>query len=89
VNPRLKDADVALVVGACDVVNPAAIHTQGTPISGMPILAAHEARRVIVFNLDEKPGYSGVPNTLYDDPRTLLLLGDAKETVAEVIRRLG
>jgi NAD/NADP transhydrogenase beta subunit len=89
VNPRLKDADVALVVGACDVVNPAAIHTQGTPISGMPILAAHEARGVIVFNLDEKPGYSGVPNTLYDDPRTLLLLGDAKETVAEVIRRLG
>ncbi len=89
VNPRLKDADVAVVVGACDVVNPAAIHSQGTPISGMPILAAHEARAVIVCNLDEKPGYSGVPNTLYDDPRTLLLLGDAQETVAEVVRRLG
>ena len=55
----------------------------------MPILAAHEARAVIVCNLDEQPGYSGVPNTLYDDPRTLLLLGDAQETVAEVVRRLG
>jgi len=89
VNDRLKDTDLALVVGACDVVNPAAVTTTGTPISGMPILLAHEARRVIVFNLDDRPGYSGVENPLYDDPRTLLLLGDAKSTVAEVRRRLG
>ena len=89
VNDRLKDTDLALVVGACDVVNPAAVTTTGTPISGMPILLAHEAKHVIVFNLDDRPGYSGVENPLYDDPKTLLLLGDAKTTVAEVRRRLG
>jgi len=89
VNDQLQETDVAVVVGACDVVNPAAVTTTGTPISGMPILLAHEARRVIVFNLDDRPGYSGVENPLYDDPKTLLLLGDAKETVAEVRRRLG
>jgi len=88
VNDRLRDTDLALVVGACDVVNPAAVTTTGTPISGMPILLAHQARQVIVFNLDDRPGYSGVENPLYDDPKTLLLLGDAKETVAQVIRRL-
>lgn len=89
VNDRLKDTDLALVVGACDVVNPAAVTTTGTPISGMPILLAHEAKHVVVFNLDDRPGYSGVQNPLYDDPRTLLLLGDAKATVAEVRQRLG
>jgi len=89
VNDRLKDTDLALVVGACDVVNPAAVTTTGTPISGMPILLAYEAKRVIVFNLDDRPGYSGVENPLYDDPKTLLLLGDAKTTVAEVRQRLG
>jgi NAD(P) transhydrogenase subunit beta len=64
VNTEMKDADVMSVIGACDVVNPAAIEKEGTPISWMPILAAHEARRVIVCNLDEKPGYSGVQNPL-------------------------
>lgn len=89
INDELEETDLAVVVGACDVVNPAAVTTTGTPISGMPILLAHKARQVIVFNLDDRPGYSGVENPLYDDPRTLLLLGDAKETVAEVRRRLG
>ena len=89
VNDQLQDTDLVLVVGACDVVNPAAVTSTGTPISGMPILMAHLARKVIVFNLDDKPGYSGVENPLYDDPRTLLLLGDAKATVSEVLRRLA
>jgi hypothetical protein len=60
VNPRFADTDVALVFGACDVVNPAAIQSEGTPISGMPILMAHEAQKVIICNFDKKPGYSGV-----------------------------
>ncbi len=89
VNDRFKQTDLVLVVGACDVVNPSAIRTQGTPISGMPILLAHEARHVIVCNLDDRPGYSGVENPLYDDPKTLLLLGDAKATVGEILRRLA
>jgi len=85
VNPELKDTDVVLVIGACDVVNPAAIETEGTPISGMPILATHEARRVIVCNLDEKPGYSGVQNPLYTKERTIMLLGDAKKSMEALI----
>lgn len=83
--PQLPETDVALVVGACDVVNSAAIAVPGTPISGMPIVRVHEARCVIVCNLDRKPGYSGVENPLYDDPKAILLLGDAKETAARLL----
>lgn len=84
INDDFASTDAVLVVGACDVVNPAAITVEGTPISGMPILNVHEAKSVIVCNLDEKPGYSGVPNPLYDEPQAVLLFGNAKETVAEL-----
>jgi len=86
INDDFAATDAALIVGACDVVNPAAISAADTPISGMPILNAHEAGTVIVCNLDEKPGYSGVPNPLYDNPRTILVFGDAKQTVGELLR---
>ena len=66
------------------MVNPAAIDVEGTPISGMPILAAHEARQIVVCNMDERPGYSGVQNPLYANPKTILLLGDAKVTVGQL-----
>jgi len=89
VNGRFDETDAVLVVGACDVVNPAAITTEGTPISGMPILQAHKARRVIVCNLDEKPGYSGVDNPLYSSPKTMLLLGDAKSTITDLIEGIA
>jgi NAD(P) transhydrogenase subunit beta len=89
VNPLFAKTDVALVVGACDVVNPAAIKTEGTPISGMPILLAHEARKTIVCNFDEKPGYSGVPNPLYQNDNTIMVLGDAKETANDLIQALN
>ena len=85
VNPVFAEADAALVVGACDVVNPAAISVEGTPISGMPILMAHEAKRVIVCNYDSSPGYSGVTNPLYASGKSILLWGDAKETVGALI----
>jgi NAD(P) transhydrogenase subunit beta len=88
INDQFAQTDLVLIVGACDVVNPAAIHAKGTPISGMPILAAHEARQVIVCNLDERPGYSGVANPLYTDPKTILLLGDAKATLGDLLARL-
>lgn len=88
VNGQFAQTDVALVVGACDVVNPAAIEASNTPISGMPILRADEARHVIVCNLDERPGYSGVPNPLYHNPKTILLLGDAKATVGKLRQQL-
>jgi len=79
---------VALVVGACDVVNPAAIDAPDTPISGMPILRADQARRAIVYNLDERPGYSGVPNPLYKSDKTLLVLGDAKTSLRRTLEML-
>lgn len=88
INPDFPETDLALVVGACDVVNPAAMQAANTPISGMPIIRAHEARRVAVCNLDDRPGYSGVPNPLYRDPKTIMLLGDAKDSVGRLLRSL-
>lgn len=88
INSDFARTDVALVVGACDVVNPAAIETTGTPISGMPILRADEAGQVIVCNLDDRPGYSGVDNPLYSYPRTMMLLGDAKQSVGRLLEGL-
>jgi NAD(P) transhydrogenase subunit beta len=84
VNPLFGETDVALVVGACDVVNPAAIESEGTPISGMPILLAQDAKRIIVCNFDTNPGYSGVPNPLYNNSKTILLTGDARETISNM-----
>jgi NAD(P) transhydrogenase subunit beta len=89
INPEFKDTDLVLIIGACDVVNSAAISVEGTPISGMPILMAHEAKRIIVCNLDEKPGYSGVKNPLYKNDKTILFLGDAKETVSQLVEMLS
>jgi H+-translocating NAD(P) transhydrogenase subunit beta len=88
VNPLFEETEVALIVGACDVVNPAAIDLPGTPISGMPILMAHRAKTVIVCNLDTQPGYSGVPNPLYDNLKSILLLGDAQKTAGDLIAAL-
>jgi H+-translocating NAD(P) transhydrogenase subunit beta len=85
INPAFSDTDLCLVIGACDVVNPAAMETDGSPISGMPILKAHEAKTVVVCNLDDQPGYSGVANTLYQNPKTLMLPGNAKETLRQMI----
>ncbi|HQH24049.1 MAG TPA: NAD(P)(+) transhydrogenase (Re/Si-specific) subunit beta [Bacteroidales bacterium] len=80
INPDFENTDLVIVVGACDVVNPAAITMKNTPISGMPILMAHLARRILICNLDEKPGYSGIDNPLYRNEKAILLLGDARET---------
>lgn len=88
INPEFSETDAALVVGACDVVNPMAITAEGTPIYGMPILHAHEARKVIVCNLDEKPGYSGVENPLYRRDNVIMALGNADETLARIIEKL-
>ncbi|MBN1481549.1 NAD(P)(+) transhydrogenase (Re/Si-specific) subunit beta [candidate division KSB1 bacterium] len=84
INSDFKDTDLAIVIGASDVVNPAAKKAKGTPISGMPILNAHEAKNVIVCNLDERPGYSGVRNSLYKNKNAILLFGDAKETLKKL-----
>lgn len=86
INPEMDKADLALVIGANDVVNPAANTAEGTPIYGMPVLNAGEAKRLILCNFDTKPGYAGVPNPLYeDDPNRLLLLGDAKDSLQKLL----
>lgn len=89
VNPEFRRTDFVLIVGACDVVNPTAIHKEGTPISGMPILLAHEAKNVVVCNLDRRPGYSGVENPLYNNENTILMLGDAKNTIGLIIEKMA
>jgi len=88
INPEFPSTDLAIVVGACDVVNPAAVSREDTPISGMPILAAHEARCVLVCNLDDRPGYSGVDNPLYLNPKAILAFGDAKTSLRELLQAL-
>ena len=85
VNDEFKECDAAIIIGANDVVNPAANTAEGTPIYGMPVLNAADAKHIIVCNFDDKPGYAGVPNPLYEAENTIMMLGDAKETVAELM----
>ncbi|NLB82392.1 MAG: NAD(P)(+) transhydrogenase (Re/Si-specific) subunit beta [Clostridiaceae bacterium] len=85
INDEFSDTDLVIVIGANDVVNPAANTAEGTPIYGMPILKAEDAKHIIVCNFDTKPGYAGVDNPLYNNPKTIMLTGDAKETVQSLI----
>jgi NAD(P) transhydrogenase subunit beta len=85
VNPQLPTTDVALVVGANDVVNPAARTTPGAPIYGMPILEVGQAQQVVFLKRSMRPGFAGIDNDLLHDPRTTLLFGDAKESLAKVV----
>lgn len=85
VDPEFRNADVALVVGANDVVNPAAETSPGAPIYGMPILHAIQARQVIFLKRSMRPGFAGIENELLHEPQTSLLFGDAKDTLAKVL----
>jgi NAD(P) transhydrogenase subunit beta len=84
-NSRLKTADVALIVGANDVVNPAAKNSPGSPIFGMPILDVAGAKSVIFLKRSMRPGFAGIENELLFEPQTTLLFGDAKETLSKVL----
>jgi NAD(P) transhydrogenase subunit beta len=84
INDEFSSTDLVIVVGANDVINPAANTAEGTPIYGMPILNAHLAKNIIIFNKDTNPGYAGVQNTLYELDKVILKLGDAKDTISEV-----
>ncbi len=88
INPAFADTDIAIIVGACDVVNPEAMTAEGTPIYGMPILRAHEARHVLVFNMNTRPGYSGVENSLYQRDHVSLLLGNASSTLDKFLNNI-
>jgi H+-translocating NAD(P) transhydrogenase subunit beta len=84
-NPEMSTADVALVVGANDTVNPAAISTPGSPIFGMPIIHADEAENIIFLKRSMRPGFAGIDNELLYDPKTTMLFGDAKDTLAKLV----
>ncbi|WP_024469896.1 NAD(P)(+) transhydrogenase (Re/Si-specific) subunit beta [Treponema pedis] len=89
INGEFEKADLAVIIGASDVVNPAANTAEGTPIYGMPVLAADKAKKLVICNFDLQPGYAGVPNPLYEpNPNILMLLGDAKDSIAKILKSL-
>jgi proton-translocating NAD(P)+ transhydrogenase subunit beta len=88
IDPEFKQADVALVVGANDVVNPAAETMPGAPIYGMPILHANQARQVVFMKRSMRPGFAGIENELLYEPTTTLLFGDAKDTMGKLLAEL-
>jgi NAD(P) transhydrogenase subunit beta len=86
INPEMPQTDVALVVGANDVVNPAARHDKSSPIFGMPIIDADKARAVIAIKRSMNPGFAGIENELYYADRTLMAFGDAKRVLGDVVK---
>ncbi len=88
-NPEFQRTDVSLVIGANDVTNPAAKNTPSSPIYGMPILEVSDSRSVIVIKRSMNPGFAGIENELYFDPKTSMLFGDAKSAVSEIAGELG
>ena len=85
INGDFKHTDVVLVVGANDVVNPAAKTTPGAPIYGMPILNADEAQQIVFMKRSMRPGFAGIENELLFDPKTTLLFGDAKDSLGKLL----
>jgi H+-translocating NAD(P) transhydrogenase subunit beta len=89
INPEFARTDVALVIGANDVVNPAARNDPSSPIAGMPILNACDARSVMVIKRSMSPGFAGIDNDLYYMEKTLMLFGDAKVFVGNIVKELN
>lgn len=88
INDEFANTDIALVIGANDVTNPAARNNPGSPIYGMPILNVDKAKTVVVIKRSLKPGYSGIDNELYGYPNCLMYFGDAKEAITKLIQEL-
>jgi len=88
INPAFKTTDVVLIIGANDVVNPAAKNDPQSPIYGMPILDVEDATHTIVFKRSMKPGYAGIENELFFSPKNSMLFGDAKKSLSELVGEL-
>jgi NAD(P) transhydrogenase subunit beta len=84
INPEMPRTDVAVVVGANDVTNPAAKNDPNSPIAGMPIIEVHEAQQVIVIKRSLSPGFAGIDNDLFYEPNTSMLFSDAKQAAADI-----
>jgi len=89
INPEFAQIDVAIVLGANDVVNPAARTDESSPIYGMPILDVDKARTVIVVKRSLSPGFAGIPNPLFINDNTLMLFGDAKAVLQDLTRAVN
>jgi NAD(P) transhydrogenase subunit beta len=89
INGDMPQCDVALVVGANDVVNPAARHDKSSPIYGMPIIDADKARTVFAIKRSKNPGFAGIDNELYFADKTWMLFGDAKNVIGELVKQLS
>jgi NAD(P) transhydrogenase subunit beta len=88
INPEIAMADVALIIGANDVVNPDAENNPNSPIAGMPIIQAYKARTVMVIKRSMNPGFAGIDNPLYYLDNTLMLFGDAKAFLSSIVKEL-
>ncbi|CAB5001678.1 MAG: NAD(P)(+) transhydrogenase (Re/Si-specific) subunit beta, partial [Actinobacteria bacterium] len=88
INPEFATTDVVLVVGANDVVNPAARTDKSAPIYGMPILNVDQAQQVVFLKRSMRPGFAGIENEILYDPKTMLLFGDAKDSLNKVVSAL-
>ncbi|MEN6407160.1 MAG: NAD(P)(+) transhydrogenase (Re/Si-specific) subunit beta, partial [Thermoguttaceae bacterium] len=88
INPEMPEADAALIIGANDVVNPAARHDKNSPIYGMPIIDADKAKTVFVIKRSMNPGFAGIENELFFADNTLMLFGDAKAMLTSIVQAL-
>ena len=89
INPEMPQCDVALVIGANDVVNPAARYAKHTPIYGMPIIDADKAKTVLAVKRSKNPGFAGIDNELYVQDNTWMLFGDAKAVLGDLVKQFG
>jgi NAD(P) transhydrogenase subunit beta len=88
INPLLQQTDVAVVIGANDVVNPVARTDPSSPIAGMPIIDVDQARTVVVIKRSLSPGFAGIPNPLFAADNTLMLFGDGQKAVIDTVAAL-
>jgi len=88
INPYFGEADMALVVGANDVTNPAARTNKTSPLYGMPILDVDRATSIVVLKRSMRPGFAGVDNDLYYNPKCMMLFGDAKDSLTKLFAAL-
>jgi NAD(P) transhydrogenase subunit beta len=88
INPHFPEADIALVVGANDVTNPAAKSDKNSPLYGMPILEVDRAKSIIVLKRSMRPGFAGVDNDLYYNEKCMMLFGDAKQSITRLVSEM-